>query len=160
MHVQSCLTFCDPMDCSLPGSSVHGISQARILEWVAFSSTGDLPNPGSKPRSPTLQVDSLPAEPQEPPANKYFSRLSKRRRQWQPTPVLLPGKSHGRRSLVGYSSWGCNESDTTERLHYQRQNSLKLTEHFRIYFTKNFSCRQAPSGVEGVCTYAVFCNLP
>ena len=33
---QSCLTLCDPMDCSLPGSSVHGILQARILEWVAI----------------------------------------------------------------------------------------------------------------------------
>ena len=38
------------------------------------------------------------------------------RRQWHPTPVLLPGKSHGRRSLVGCSPWGCEESDTTERL--------------------------------------------
>ena len=34
-----------------------------------------------------------------------------------PTPVLVPGKSHGQRSLVGYSPWGCKESDTTERLH-------------------------------------------
>ena len=40
------------------------------------------------------------------------------RRQWHPTPVLLPGKSHGRRSLVGCSPWGCEESDTTERLHF------------------------------------------
>ena len=40
------------------------------------------------------------------------------RRQWQPTPVLLPGKSHGQRSLVGCSPWGCKESDTTERLHF------------------------------------------
>ena len=39
------------------------------------------------------------------------------RRKWQPTPVLLPGKSHGRRSVVGYSPWGLKESDTTERLH-------------------------------------------
>jgi len=38
------------------------------------------------------------------------------RRQWHPTPVLLPGKSHGRRSLVGYSPWGHEESDTTKRL--------------------------------------------
>ena len=38
------------------------------------------------------------------------------RRQWHPTPVLLPGKSHGRRSLVGCSPWGREESDTTERL--------------------------------------------
>ena len=41
-----------------------------------------------------------------------------RRRQWQPTPVLLPVKSHGRRSLVGCSPWGREESDTTERLHF------------------------------------------
>ena len=34
---QSCLTLCDPMDCSLPGTSVHGIFQARILEWVAIA---------------------------------------------------------------------------------------------------------------------------
>ena len=40
------------------------------------------------------------------------------RRQWQPTPVLLPGKSHGRRSLVGCRPWGHEESDTTERLHF------------------------------------------
>ena len=41
-----------------------------------------------------------------------------RRRQWHPAPVLLPGKSHGWRSLVGCSPWGCKESDTTERLHF------------------------------------------
>ena len=35
------------------------------------------------------------------------------RRKWHPTPVLLPGKSRGRRSMVGYSAWGCEESDTT-----------------------------------------------
>ena len=40
------------------------------------------------------------------------------RRKWQPTPVLLPGKSHGLRSLVGYSPWGRKESDTTEWLHF------------------------------------------
>ena len=40
------------------------------------------------------------------------------RRQWHPTPLLLPGESHGRRSLVGCSQWGCEESDTTERLHF------------------------------------------
>ena len=47
-----------------------------------------------------------------------FSRLGSRRRQWHPTPVLLPGESHGRRSLVGCSPWGHEESDTTERLHF------------------------------------------
>ena len=41
-----------------------------------------------------------------------------RRRQWQPTPVLMPGKSHGWRSLVGCNTWGFEESDTTEWLHF------------------------------------------
>ena len=45
-----------------------------------------------------------------------ISSILFRRRQWHPTPVLLPGKSHGRRSLVGYSPWGHQESDMTERL--------------------------------------------
>ena len=44
--------------------------------------------------------------------------LGTRRRQWQPTPVFLPGKPHGWRSLVGCSPWGCRESDRTERLHF------------------------------------------
>ena len=48
-----------------------------------------------------------------------------RRRQWQATPVFLPGKSHGRRSLVGYSPWGREDSDSTERLHF----------HFSLSFT-------------------------
>ena len=60
---QSCPILCNPMDCSLPGSSVPGIFQARVLEWVKFPSPGDLPNPGIEPRSPALQADALPSEP-------------------------------------------------------------------------------------------------
>ena len=59
---QSCRTLRDPMD-----SIVHGVLQAMILEWVAFPSPGDLPNPGIRSRSPTMQADSLPAEPQGKP---------------------------------------------------------------------------------------------
>ena len=44
--------LCGPMDHSLPGSSAHGMLRARILEWVAMPSSGDLPNPGIEPRSP------------------------------------------------------------------------------------------------------------
>ena len=43
---QSCLILCDPIDCSPPGSSVHRILQARILEWVAIPISRDLPDPG------------------------------------------------------------------------------------------------------------------
>ena len=46
---KSCLILCDPMDCSSPGSSVHGILQARILEWVAIAFSGDLSDKGSNP---------------------------------------------------------------------------------------------------------------
>ena len=53
---------CDPLDCSPPGSSVHGILQARILEWAAIPFSEDLPNPGIEPKSPALQADSLPTE--------------------------------------------------------------------------------------------------
>ena len=57
------LTLNDPMYYSWPGSSVHGIFQATILEWVAISFSRDLPNPGIKPGSPTSQADSLLSEP-------------------------------------------------------------------------------------------------
>ena len=50
--------------------------------------------------------------------NSTFLIHELRRRQWHPTPVLLPGKSHGQRSLVGCSPWGREESDMTERLHF------------------------------------------
>ena len=60
---QSCPTLCDPMDCSPPGSPSMGILQARILEWVAISSSRDLPNLGMEPRSPALQAYSLPSQP-------------------------------------------------------------------------------------------------
>ena len=49
--------------CRLPGSSVHGTLQARILEWVPFSSPGDVPNPETEFASPALQADSLLSEP-------------------------------------------------------------------------------------------------
>ena len=69
---QLCPTLCDPMD-----YTAHGILQARILEWVAFPSPVDIPNPGIKPGSPALQVDSLPAElPGKPPFNtKVYHKI-------------------------------------------------------------------------------------
>ena len=60
--LQSCLTLCNPMDCSLPGFCVHGILQARTLEWVACLPPGNLPKPGIEPASPmssVSQADSL-----------------------------------------------------------------------------------------------------
>ena len=67
--LQSCPALCDPMHCSPPGSFVHGVLQARMLEWVPCLPPGDLPNPGIKPRSPALKADSLPLEP---PGESYL----------------------------------------------------------------------------------------
>ena len=62
-YAQSCLTLFDPMDCSLTGFSVHGIFQARVLEYLLFPSPGVLPDPGIKPGSTALQADTLPSTP-------------------------------------------------------------------------------------------------
>ena len=64
---QLCPTLCNPMDCSPPGSSVHGILQARILEWVAIHFSRGFLNPEIQTRSPALQADSLPSKPQGKP---------------------------------------------------------------------------------------------
>ena len=103
--LQSCPTLCDPMDCSPPGSSVHGILQTRILEWVAILSPGDLPNPGIKPRSPTLQADSLPAELPRKPKNTCLGSLSLLQ-QIFPTQELNQGLLHCRQILYQLSYQG------------------------------------------------------
>ena len=79
VHAQLHLTFCDSMDYSLPGSSVHRIFQARILEWVVISSTRGSSDPGIKPASPVspaFPTDSLPKEPSGNPMNYYFLFIS------------------------------------------------------------------------------------
>ena len=61
--VQSCLTLCDPVDCSLPTPPSMEYSSQEPWSGLPFHSPGDLPDPGIKPRSPTLQADALPSEP-------------------------------------------------------------------------------------------------
>ena len=55
---QLCPTLCDPVNCSLPGSSVHGFSRQEYWSGLPFPSPGDLPDPGIEPGSPTLQADT------------------------------------------------------------------------------------------------------
>ena len=99
---QSCLTLCDLMNCSPPGSSVHGIFQARVLEWGAI----------------VLSMQSSSG------THRVFVTVL--RRKWQPTPVLLALKIPWTEELgAGYYPWGLKESGTTERLHF---TSLHLTE--------------------------------
>ena len=102
-------TLCYPMDCNLPGSSVHGIFQARVLEWVAISFSRGSSWPRDPARVSRVVGRCFTVSP-------WVGKIPWRRK-WQPTPVLLPVKSHGRRSLVGYSPWGSKESETTEWPH-------------------------------------------
>ena len=74
---KSCLTYYDPMDCSLAGSSVYGMSQARILEWVVISSPGDLPNPGIEPTSPALASGCSMTEQLRKLVMEYYSDIKR-----------------------------------------------------------------------------------
>ena len=100
---QSCPNLCEPMDCRI---HPRGNLQAKVLEWVApFPSPGDLPRPGIKPRSPTLQVNSLPTEPQGKPKNTVVGSLSLL--QWIfPTQELDGGLLHCRQLLYQMSYLG------------------------------------------------------
>ena len=69
---QPCPTLWNPIDCSPPGSPVHGILQARVLEWVAISSFRDLPPPGIKPASPASSGGFSTAEPTGKPIQMVF----------------------------------------------------------------------------------------
>ena len=100
---QPCLTLCNPMDYSLPGSSVHGDSPGKNTGWVAMPSSMHLPNPGIEPISPTLQADSLPSD--QPGNNsRVFSNTMIRKHQffstqpsvWSNSHIWLPGywKNH------------------------------------------------------------------
>ena len=83
---QSCPTLCDSMDCSLSSSSVHGIHQSRILEWVVISSSRGFCQPGDWTRSPALQADSLPSEPTGKPHG---------RKTWNKAIVVKISMLHG-----------------------------------------------------------------
>ena len=119
-----------------------GFSMQEYWNGLPFPSAEDLPNPGIKPRSPTLQADSLPSKPPGVPGVFCVCMCVYRRRHWHPTPALLPGKSHGWRSPVGCSSWGRKESDTTER------------PHFHFHFPARRKCEvltTGPAGNSPVC---------
>ena len=105
---QSCLTLCDAMDCSPPGSSVHGFSRQGYWSGFPFPSPGDLPNPGIAPSSPALQADSLPSKPPGKPRLLVWMRANAG--EWL-TRILLPtlepecAGSHPALHLVGVCSY-------------------------------------------------------
>ena len=74
----SSVRLCNPMDCSLPGSSIHGFSRQEYWSGLPFLSPGDLPNPGIELASPTLQADALPSEPPGKPYDQSRQHIKSR----------------------------------------------------------------------------------
>ena len=130
VQAQSYPTLWEPMNYRPPGSSVHRILQARILEWIAMSSSRGSFSPrdwtqvscdsclGRQIHSPLSHVGSpwvlLYRDPMPIFCMWIFSFSW--RKKWQPIPVFLPREFHGQRNLSGCSSWGWEELDTTEQL--------------------------------------------
>ena len=79
---QSCLTLYDPLDCSPPGSSVHGFSRQEYWSGLPFPPPGDLPDPGIEPESPALQVDSLPLSHQGSPVKGSTAARNRSTLSW------------------------------------------------------------------------------
>ena len=94
-----------------------GFPRQEHCSGLPFTSLGDHADTGVQPALPTLADKFLTTEPPGKPRIRIqFSSVW--RRQWHPTPVLLPGKSHGRRSLEGCGPWGRWGSDMTEQFHF------------------------------------------
>ena len=96
----------DPMDYGPPGSSVHSILQARILEWVAIPFSRDLPDPGIKPGSPALWVDPLPSEPPGKPRKNLLKVNEPKSSGWrrgQRGPEIDISKCLGSREIISQS---------------------------------------------------------
>ena len=132
---QSCPTLCDPVDCSPSGSSVHGILQARILEWVAISFSRGSSRPRNWTRISYVSCIGrwvLYRWATREAHGFIYQNLSGKlpyfvwSEKWQPTPVFLPGESHGRRSLMGYSPWGRKESEMTQVTEHSTFNQPTL----------------------------------
>ena len=115
---------------------VHGLLQARILEWAAVPSPGDLPNLGIKPRSPTVQVDSLPAEPQGKPDHlvrrlHYETREQKQCLNRKGTPGRPMGPRSGRGAVTFYFKHVCFRNSSLKK------KKKKEIQVFILYFKIN-----------------------
>ena len=111
--LQSYPTLCDPMDCSTPGSSIHGFFRQEYWSGLPCLPPGDPPNPGIEPRFPALQVDSLPTESAGKPKNTGVGKLSFLQGIF-PTQQLEWGLLHCRRILYQLSYQGSPNTQKTD----------------------------------------------
>ena len=107
-----CSCLVNPRDGGAWRAAVYGVAQSRTrLKRLSSSSSS------SSSSMWWLRWYSICLPRGRPGVNPWVRKISWRRK-WQPTPVFLPGKSHGWWNLVGYSPWGLKELDTTEQLHF------------------------------------------
>ena len=136
------LTLCDPIDSSLPGSSIHGIFQATILEWVAISLLIEIAHlPMDSPPGGSQVAQWVKIRPAKESTFRWHGSdpwVGKIpwRRAWKPSLVFLSGESHGQRSLGGYSPYRCKKPDMTEQLgvdaHINSKNNKLLGSTYCI----------------------------
>ena len=88
------------MDCSPPDSSVHGILQAKILEWVAIPFSRDFPNPGIKLMLPALQADSLLSDPYQTQAQKESNEV-----------CICQGPCYSNKGYKNWDEWKIKSSE-------------------------------------------------
>ena len=155
------LTFCDPLDFSLPVSSTCGIFQTKILEWVAISSSRGFSQPRDQThvfRVSCMQTDSLPLSRQG--TLVWILSFTKKcilvticyiafiffflawkllhwlvahlEKEMVPHSSILAWESHGHRSLAGYSLRGCKQLDVTEWLHFHFKLILSISMGFPV----------------------------
>ena len=152
---QSCLTLCDSVDYSPPGSSVHGILQARTLDWVAFPFSRDLPDPGIEPRSPALAGRFFTIwatgearghdQKQRVEGFRHKDYLHRNSLDFPRGPVVktLPSSARGEGSIPG---WGAkiprasrpeNQNIKWRQYCTEFNNDFKNGPHFKKIITKN-----------------------
>ena len=143
----SCLE--NPMDGGAWQAAVHGVAKSRTRLSDFKTRQKELPwgfPPGSEVKASACNSGDLGSVPGFDPRVRKIPW----RRKWQPTPVFLPGETHGRRSLVGYSPRGRKEQDTTERLQFQFKSCRKSCgEGWRDSSAKAQTLCQSSSSTRG-----------
>ena len=128
----------EPSSPALQVDSLLAEPPGKPPKGTLFDSQTERQGPAGKPLSTIIIIKGLPWWPRQqriclqcrrPGFDPWVKKIPWRR-EWQPTPVFLPGKSHGQRCLVGYSPWARKESDRTERLSfffflYNNKNQVK-----------------------------------
>ena len=139
---------CDPMDCSLPGSSVNGISRQEYWSGLPFPFPGDFPDPEIKPGSPELQADSLLTElPGKPPRNLTVMKLKN-----------CFSEYHSAFPAAMYEGYGCSTNLTTcgiVSFHFSHSNQHALVPHcsFNEHFLHVLICHPC------ILSIQIFCSL-